>query len=318
MVSYRSFRNTDPPALVRIWNEVFTGRGAVHLHHASALEQQVFSRLYFDPKGLIIAETSENEIIGFAHAGFTPDINEEALSKKTGVICMIGVLPQSRRDGVATELLQRCENYLSERGAEVILAGQRPPHDPFYHGLYGGTELPGFLVSDPLVEPFLIQNGYQIHEETVVFQREVQEPLRIFDPRFVSFRQRFEISADIASARPTWWQNCTLGTLEPLEFSVIEKSTGHSVAQTLIIDLAGFSETWRKSSVGIFSLFVHPPFRGHGVAKFLLTQALRFVQEQCFELVEIHGPADSPPARRLCTGLGFSEVDLGRVYIKRS
>ena len=54
MIYYRNCRNDDPPALVKIWNEAFTGRGAVILRTSSPLEHYVFSKPYFDPAGLFI------------------------------------------------------------------------------------------------------------------------------------------------------------------------------------------------------------------------------------------------------------------------
>jgi ribosomal protein S18 acetylase RimI-like enzyme len=146
----------------------------------------------------------------------------------------------------------------------------------------------------------------------------VQESLRVFDPRFVAFRQRFDIQADLARSRPTWWQNCTLGILEPLEFSVLEKVSGARVADALLMEMEGFSQRWNQPTAGIFSLRVDEPFRRQGIGKFMLAQMLRFVQEQCFELVEIQAPAENQGAVQLCRGLGFQQVDLGRVYKKDS
>jgi len=71
VVRYRTFRNTDPPRLVEVWNETFTGRGAVRLASSTPLERFVFSKPLFDPAGLFIAEEDER-CLGFAHAGFGP------------------------------------------------------------------------------------------------------------------------------------------------------------------------------------------------------------------------------------------------------
>ena len=55
MIEYRCFRNTDPPRLVEVWNQAFTGRGTVGLRTATPLERFVFAKTYFDPAGLIVA-----------------------------------------------------------------------------------------------------------------------------------------------------------------------------------------------------------------------------------------------------------------------
>ena len=116
MVHYRSFRNTDPPALVEIWNEAFIGRGAGRLRHSSVLERHVFAKPYFDAAGLIVAEEN-GTLAGFAHAGFGPNQRETILSKAAGVVSIVAVRPAFQRKGIGTELLTRAEAYLKERGA---------------------------------------------------------------------------------------------------------------------------------------------------------------------------------------------------------
>ena len=72
MIDYRTFRNTDPPALVDLWNDSFTGRGAAYLRGTVLLEYFSFAKPYFDPQGLIIA-SADNHVVGFVHAGFGPE-----------------------------------------------------------------------------------------------------------------------------------------------------------------------------------------------------------------------------------------------------
>ncbi len=316
MVEYRCFRNTDPPALVRTWNQSLTGRGAIELPSPSVLELQVFSKPYFDPAGLIVAEEN-GELVGFAHAGFGTDATKSRLFYEDGVICLLAVRPNYRRQGVATELLRRCEAYLVERGSERIFAGPCAPRNPFYLGLYGGLELPGFLESDPATGPFFLSHDYELHSSTLVMQREIQQSLRIVDPRFVGFRQRFERQAGPVRARPTWWENCVLGMLEPMEFLLIDRQTSEVVAETLLMELEGFSYRWQRASVGFYGLNVAPEFRHLGVGKFFFAQMLRDVQEQCFELAEVQVATDNEHAMRLCQSLGFQEVDIGHVYKKK-
>ena len=102
VIQYRSFRNGDPPALAQIWNEAFTGRGAVKLAHSSPLEFHVYAKPYFDPAGLILA-VDEGVPVGFAHAGFGPSATQSTVGTEAGVICAIGLRPAHRRRGIGTE-----------------------------------------------------------------------------------------------------------------------------------------------------------------------------------------------------------------------
>src|SRR5262249_54118619 len=134
MVYYRTFRNTDPPGVVEVWNDGFTGRGAVRLRTSTPLEHHVFAKPYFDPKGLIVA-LEGGEPAGFAHAAFGSNDIETAIDSTQGVTCCIGVRPAFRRRGIGTELLRRCEAYLRERGTQNLHMGVTRPVDPFYFGL---------------------------------------------------------------------------------------------------------------------------------------------------------------------------------------
>ena len=72
-----------------------------------------------------------------------------------GVLSLIAVRPSHRRQGIGTGLLLRCEAYLRSAGATTLGAGRMFPHNPFYFGLYGGSEASGVLESDKAAGPFL-------------------------------------------------------------------------------------------------------------------------------------------------------------------
>lgn len=313
MVSFRKFRNTDPPALVRIWNEAFTNRGAVPLPGCPALERCVFAKLYFDPAGLIVAE-DQGEVIGFGHAGFCCRPDETGIATDCGVICTLAVKPARRHQGVASELLRRCETYLRDHGARRVLAGPHPGCNPFYLGLYGGSDLPGFLASDRAAEPFFLRHGYRPVQTILVFQRRLAQVARLFDPRFVAFKQRFDLVMDSPGCFGSWWRNCVLGELEPIEFQLREPGQTVPAAQALLWELEGFSVRWSASAVGLLDLEVRPELRGLGVGKYFLMQILRHLNEQCYQLVETHAPETNQAAVRLFRGTGFEVVDVGKVY----
>ena len=317
MVQYRSFRNTDPPALAEVWNEALAGRGAVRLRGSLPLENCVFAKLYFDPAGLVVAEEQGNAV-GFGHAGFGADASESALSLDAGVTCMLAVRPAFRRRGIGSELLRRCEDYLRGRGARALYAGPHRPLDPFYLGLYGGCALPGVLDSDAETVAFLRKHGYAPRQATRVFQRKLNQPLKLLDPRCAGLRRRYELQVDLAPARAsTWWENAVLGMAEPLLFALVDQQTGRPGASALVYELEGFSWRWNQPAVGILGFQVQPELRRQGVGKLLLFQVLRYVQDQCFELTELQVAEDNEPGARLAQALGFAQVDTGRLYQKQ-
>jgi ribosomal protein S18 acetylase RimI-like enzyme len=314
VIHYRTFRNTDPPGLVEVWNAAFTGRGAVRLPGCLWMEFFLFSKLYFDPEGLIIA-LADRQVVGFAWTGFGPNASESALDPSRGVVCLLGVAPPYRRHGIGSELLRHAEMYLRSRGSQQLCAGPRYPLNPYTFGLYGGSNSPGFLESDPLARPFFLHHGYTVESSCLVFQRSLQSPLNVVDGRFAAHRLRYEICT-YPFRRTTWWQECVLGPVELYEYRLQDKLTGQSAARALLWEMETYVPSWKQHAVGIIDIAVAPQIRRQGLAKFLLTGMLRFLQDQFFNVVEVQLQADNTAGINLLRGLGFEQVDVGHVYRK--
>ncbi|MCI0638739.1 MAG: GNAT family N-acetyltransferase [Gemmataceae bacterium] len=311
MVQYRTFRNTDPPHLVEVWNEAFPGRGAVQLQNSTPLESFVFAKPIFDPEGLIVAE-EDGVLLGFGHAGMA----HCDASPHVGVICMLGMRPSVRGRGVGTEILRRCEDYLGRRGATTIYAGPHWPYNPFYLGLYGGCDSPGFLTSDSFAEQFLTKHGYKVVRRTLVLQRVLDQAVRIIDTRFAPHRQRFQVHIRPPRAFDDYWQECVLGFLEPVEVALVDRQKEKTAARTWHWEMEGFSRRWNRPAVGILGFEVAPEWRRQGVGKFLLSNVLRQVQEQFFEIVEVHLQDNNQHAIQFVKSLAFEHVDTGQVFLR--
>jgi ribosomal protein S18 acetylase RimI-like enzyme len=316
VIQYRRFRNSDPPGLAEVWNDALTGRGAVRLRNSSPLERLTFSKLFFDPEGLIIAE-DDGRSVGFVHAGFGADSGGNALDMQTGVTCLLAVTPPHRGRGIGTELLRRSEDYLRSRGAQSLCAGQLAPQDPFYFGLYGGSELHGFLDSDAGTGSFFTRRGYEVSRTVNILQRRLNTPVKVFDTRFIGHRQRFELCEDAASRLRSWWQYNQFNGGEPRVFTLLDRTTAQYAAQATWWEMEGFSARWNLPAVGVVDWFVRPELRRQGVGKFFLTQLLRKAKEELLEIMELHVFADNLAAAKLCQGLGFEQVDLGRMYQRK-
>jgi ribosomal protein S18 acetylase RimI-like enzyme len=75
-----------------------------------------------------------------------------------------------------------------------------------------------------------------------------------------------------------------------------------------------YSQRWREAAVGIVQVEVQPSVRRQGLAKFLLDQILRHLQDQCFVRAEIITSPDDELANNLFKGLGFQQIDVGHSY----
>jgi ribosomal protein S18 acetylase RimI-like enzyme len=314
VIQYRTFRNTDPPALARLWNTCFTQRGAIAFRGTTLLEYFLFAKPYFDPASLILACSGE-EPVGFALSGFGPSADGASLDPTVGVICVIGVQPSSRRQGIGTELLHRSEAYLQQGGAQRIYAGPMTPLNPYTFALYGGSNSPGFLDSDALARPFFEKHGYQLDRTCLVLQRPLDAPVVGNDGRFPALRQRIEILGG-PYQETTWWQECVLGPIEMHDYRLRERTTQELVARANLWEMETFSMRWNEHAIGFVDLEVDPDYRRQGLAKFLLTQLLRHLQDQFFSMAEVQVPSDNTPALQLVLGLGFQQIDAGRQFRK--
>jgi ribosomal protein S18 acetylase RimI-like enzyme len=316
VIEYRRFRNIDPPGLVEVWNDALTSRGSVRLRNSSPLESCTLSKLFFDPEGLIVA-VDAGRIVGLVHAGFGANVQGTGLDHESGVTCVLAVRTSYRGQNIGAELLRRSEEYLGARGARHLFAGSMAPLNPFYLGLYGGSELPGFLATDLAAEPFFTRHGYQVCRTTRVLQRRLSVPLKVFDARFVGYRQRFELCEDAASRLGTWWQYALFNGAEPRVFSLLDRNDHQYAAQATVWEMEGFSYRWNLPAIGVSDWFVRPDLQRLGVGKYLLTQVLRRAMEELLEVVELHIPSDNQSAWKVCQALGFEQVDLGRMYQKQ-
>ena len=316
MIAYRRFRNTDPPFLAEVWNEAATGRGAYPLRTPALLERWLFSKPYFEHDALIVAEQDDpTEVVGWVLAGFAPNAERTGLDRDTGIIACVLVRPAHRRRGVGRELVARAEAYLAGRGARRTVFGSMSPANPYLFGLYGGANSPGVLDSEPHAEPFLEAIGYAPADARVVFQRKLDEPLTTADPRFGAIRRRYDVQFLLRGANAgSWWTECVWGTLEPSELRLVEKGTQEVLARAIVWELEGFSWRWGYPSAGLFDVHVRDDLRRQGLAKLMLLDMLRFLQEQFFGVAEFHAPADEPAARGMADALGFRQIDTGRVY----
>lgn len=312
MLEYRTFRNTDTPRLVSVWNEAFPNRGSPRLSSNTLLERYALSKPIFDPLGLFVAE-SNGVVVGWAHAAMS---GNPFNTQPVGVTCMIGVRPAHRRQGVASDLLKRCEDYLRKKGAEILQAGGHWPNNPFYMGLYGGCDSPGFLVSDSLAEPFLVKQGYRVAQKIVVLQHKLDTPMKMFDPRFVPMRQRFELQFGSPRRLLSTWHECVHGYVDPLQFVMNDKQNGAWVARTLVWEMEAFSQYWQRPTIGIFDFEVNPTYRRQGVGRYFLSLIMKYIQEQFFTLVELQLEDTNSYGLQFLRSLDFEQVDTGQVFVR--
>jgi ribosomal protein S18 acetylase RimI-like enzyme len=313
VVNYRPFRNSDPPAVRRLWDECGLGRGAATGLDADILETVVFSQPYFDPAGLILAEV-DGQTVGAVHAGFGPSADRTALDCRTGVICAVLVAPAHRRQGIGRELVRQAEKYLRARGAETILAGGADPFDPFYVGIYGGSQPAGFLESDPLAAPFFTGIGYAADARHVVYQRSLAEKSDPIGLRLMGLRRTTRLAPFESQDPRDWWWQTRAGRLDSVELALVPKAGGQPLASVTVVGLDFYLPRWQQRAIGLLDLQVPESQRRKGHGQALLVEVCRRVRDEMITLAEAHVPEGDAAARRVFESAGFKPVDAGVVY----
>jgi GNAT superfamily N-acetyltransferase len=315
MLTCRTFCNADPPGLTEIWRSCVGQRGLTELISSDLLEQLVFAKPYFDCRGLIVAQ-EEGRLVGYAHAGFGPDDQGERLSTELGVTCLVLVRPDCDQGAVAAALLGRCEEYLRGRGAKVLYGGGIRPLNPFYLGLYGGSELPGVLDSDLVAQEVYRSRGYHEIDRTLVLRRGLDGFQALIDRRQMQIRRQMIVEVTVDPPPKTWWEACTLGDFDLTRFELIPRGGGTGVAWATFRSMEPRGTYGIGRAAGLIELGVDESLRRRGLAIFLLSEAFRQFIGQGILLVETQVMQHNVAALGMYQRLGFELVGHGGVFRK--
>ena len=316
MIVYRSFHNSDTPLLIDIWRSQPPQRGLAQPVSVELFEQIVLSKPYFENDGLIVA-LDEGKPVGFIHAGFGPTDDGAGLSRRFGVISLLLVRPNYQTSVVGSELLARGEEYLRRRGAEVLYAGGIRPLDPFYLGLYGGSELPGVLASDVFAAGVYQAAGYQEIDRVVILTRELAGFRAPIDRTQMQIRRNSIVEETTDASPRNWWEACALGHFHVTSFSLAEAGNPRPTATARFWTLETFAAGWGVQAAGLYDLEVAPDRRRCGLATFLVCDALRRLSAQGIALVEAQTMIGNATALALYRKLGFCEIEQGIVLRKK-
>ncbi len=314
-IHIRPFRNNDPPQLAAVWQSRGEQAGFCRAVNVETLEQFVFSKPYFDPAGLVVAE-SDGRLLGFAHATFGASDAEDAISTELGTTCMIVVRPEAEESQLASCLLENTEAYLQRRSAKVIYGGGIRPMNGFYLGLYGGSELPGTLETDKTAEQAFLARGYREIDRTLLFRRDLSNFEALVDRRQMQVRRQMVVEVVTDPPSRTWWEACTLGPFDLVKFALVPRAGGTTAATATFRRMELVPTAMHVWSLGLIDLWVEEASRRRGLATFLLTEAFRqFIRDGTHE-VEVQAMQHNLPAQALYRKMGFVQFAHGSVFRK--
>ncbi len=312
-ISYRPFRNADPPGILRLWNQCELGRGAARAQSTDLFETINYAQPYFDPQGLILA-LHDREPVGFIHAGFGFNAERTAIDPSVGLLCAVMVRPDYRRRGIGRALVRLAEQYLRDRSVTSLQAGQSRGRDPFYYGLYGGSRPSGFLDSDPLAAPFFSAVGYLPREKIGIYQRDLAIKRDPTSMRLMGLRRATELVIGEAPAAPTFWWYTHLGRMDSLRFCLVDKKSQATLAAVSVIGLEQYVSVWNERAMGLVDMFVAEEHRGQGYGQALLVETMRRVRQDLITRADFHVPDARSDLTRAAEGAGFIRLESATVY----
>jgi ribosomal protein S18 acetylase RimI-like enzyme len=302
-------------ALAEIWRSRAQERGLMQPMSAALFEELVLSKPYFDNAGMILA-VDEGQPVGFVHAGFGPTADFSTLSFERGVISMLIVRPEYRRQGIGQQLLARAEEYLRQSGSREIYGGGIQPLTPFYLGLYGGSELPGVLISDADALRRYQAAGFEEVQRCGVFHRELASFRPTMDRKQLQIRRQQNVQVIVDPPCRTWWEACTFGGFDRTRFEFVPKAGGPSPAWLSVWSMEPLSTSWGVRATGLYELQVDAAQRRQGLAACLIGEACKQLAAEGVALLEAQAMLQDTATVCLFKKLGFKQVDEGVVFRK--
>lgn len=316
MIHYRPFQNWDPPALAEVWRSQPPVRGRLQSITPALLEELVFAKPYFDRHGFIVAVDGARPI-GFVHAAPGASDDETTVSSEQGTICQVMVAPHPRKAEIEAELLAAGENYLRSRGIKQIFGGCRFPVNPFYLGLYGGSELPGVLASDTTMTNLLRACGYRECGRRLLLSRSLDRFKPPVTGKLIQLRLMHRVSP--AHVIPdTWWDACVWVHAEWTRYELRRKHGDDVLISATFWDVLPLARDWGVHAKGLVRIDDTEEARAEGLTTMLLAESLTSMQKQGTTLVEAQAAANDETKLALLRQLGLAEYDTGVMFVKES
>jgi ribosomal protein S18 acetylase RimI-like enzyme len=281
------------------------------------LDTHALGTVNFEASGLIVAE-KEGRIVGFVHAGFGPEQPVEStlpfrLCHELGTVAMLVVEAEPDDRQLDCGLIVAAEGYLRGRGAKVVYAGSLFPLNPFYWGLYGGSEGSGVLSGHKRFHGALVELGYVPAATTVLLELDLATP-EPRDPRAVVLRRQVQVEFLDDALPVNWWQNLALGDYRTITARLLSKADGAEIAHVEAWDMSSFSRGDSRPRIGLIDLHVPAEHRRRGLGRYVVSEMLRRARENGIAAVAVQTSAENEPALALYASLGFQPLNEATLY----
>jgi len=315
-MAIRTFRNSDPPRLARLWNAQSAPASRAPEISARLLDETVLAKLYFDPRGLFVAER-DGHVAGFAHAGFGPNAEGSALDKTRGCLSALVIEPRPDEREMAAELVAAALDYLRTQGAETAVAGGPGPVDPFYLGLYGGSASDGLPADDERATNWLVEAGFQESARRAVLQLKLATYRPPVERAMTGWQRSSLVERSLDLASRSWFDAATLGQQERWIFRLTQRPPASRKGRVEWWGIQPLADRKNERMAGWLGSTLDSAAWTDGLAKFLIADSLRRLKESGCVIAEAQVGDDEPAVRAIFDSLGFKVVTEKRVLMRR-
>jgi len=247
------------------------------------MQTQILGLPMLDTRSILLAFAGETPV-GYVHTIFAPSENGYTFDYTTGQICFLCVDPKYHGAfDAAVALIRAGEDYLTGLGATRIFGGSPSPSAPFYTGYYGGGEAIGFFQSDKIVVDAFFAAGYQIHQNTVWFHRNLRDSLPTPTVETLGYDAEYNVVVGEIPNAKTWWEGCTFSNGMWLDATAHSLTAKRPVARlrtritypdTDGVSVTMYGKTWLAS---LMELRVHPDYAEEKLQSYFLGKLLRYL-----------------------------------------
>lgn len=314
MFQIRPFRNTDVAGIVSVWNEQLHGLNLASPLSSNEFEVLVLSKPYFDGKDLLVAtDQTSGKIVGFVHCGFGPSDPLtfcQDLDVSMGTIAMLCCKPDHELENT---LIRSAINHLKSSGSQVIYAGGRYPLNPFYWGIYGGSEFSGFLQSHQNIHPALLRNSFFETASSVMLEYNLakNEP-RHLKNTILKRESRLLILED--ENPKCKWTTLAIEIFHPMMIYISDKNEVQSIAHSTLWPMSLFGRSAQQSRIGLIDVWVDQEQRRRGFGRLIITEVIKCAMELSYDILCVQTDATNEGALKLYESLGFQRTETTHFY----
>jgi ribosomal protein S18 acetylase RimI-like enzyme len=195
----------------------------------------------------------------------------------------------------------------------VVYAGGQSPLNPFYWGIYGGSEWAGILTTHATFLRGVTQAGFLPVSTTVLLEADLTTP-EPRDPRSVLIRRQARVEVTEDALPRDWWEGLAIGEFRPTRFRLLSKADESELAHATTWDMNWFGRGDGHSRIGLIDLEVAPGLRRKGYGRFLIAEIFRQARDELVTRIEVQTRATNVPALALYESLQFEPVETAILY----